>query len=481
MRDQQQQCLPVAWIIKTETDLAILGGGINGVAVARDAAQRGLTVTLFEKGDFASGASSKSSKLVHGGLRYLSALSFGLVKESLYESSLLLKNAPHLVKPLPFLYPVYKNGQYPLWLVKLAISFYDWLKPNGETRHQNLTARKIGEMTPRMSAEGLKGGCLYYDAQMQDNRLVIENMLSAEQEGATLLNYTEVTQVVKEPQGFQIHSTAGIFRAKCMVNATGAWSNLTRGALELPPSVEVHPTKGVHLVIPQIIKEQALALTAPQDGRLFFLIPWMGYSLLGTTDTPFSGDPGDVKVELEDQEYLLTALRHYFPHLRGDQVIASFAALRPLAYSSESREHHLHLEEGILTILGGKYTTYRHIAEEAVDKVVRFLKLPARPCRTAETPLYGAQKLDFQKNSPHAERLIAQYGTAAEQILKIIEKDPQEAEQICPHHPHIYAELTYAIQKEKARSPEDWFFRRTSIGYGICGGKACYDRVAKRF
>lgn len=478
-------------------DLAILGGGINGVAIARDAAQRGLKTILFESRDFGSGASSKSSKLAHGGLRYLAHLSFGLVKESLRERARLKANAPHLVKPLPFLYPVYKGDRYPNWMVKLGLSIYDWLSPKEEPTHLNLTPSQLTALQPSLTAKGLKGGCLYHDALMQDNRLVIENMLSAQQEGAILHNYAEVTGIVKTPEGFQITSHLGTISAKCLVNATGAWSCLTRSQLHLPEAISVYPTKGVHLVLPQIHPSHALALTAPQDGRLFFLIPWMGYSLLGTTDTPFKGDPAQVTVEPADQLYLLTALRHYFPTLKDDRVIASFAGLRPListanSPSSVSREHRLHLSEGILTVLGGKYTTYRQIAEEAVDQILPILGKGPLPCRTGETPLYGAKDNFWESMAAkdmeaiaekhrltfdQLKRLCSQYGSATDQILERIRQDPSASRPICPHHPHLFAELSYAIEVEKVRFPEDWFQRRTSIAYTKCGGQSCFETV----
>lgn len=481
-------------------DLAILGGGINGVAIARDAAQRGLKVILFEKSDFASGASSKSSKLVHGGLRYLTSYSFHLVKESLTERALLLKNAPHLVKPLAFLYPVYKGQDYPLWQVKLGISFYNWLSKR-EFPQRNLAQSEIATLMPNLTMHDLKGGCCYFDAQMQDNRLVIENMLSAEAEGATLLNYTAVTSVKKGRETFHLETEKGSFEAKCVVNATGAWSNLTRTSLHLSENFSVHPTKGVHVVLPQINPTHALALTAPQDGRLFFLIPWMGYSLLGTTDTPFTGNPDKVEAEKEDVDYLLTALSHYFPTI-SLSPIASFAGLRPLAKTSKtngtiSREHSIHVTpDGVLTVLGGKYTTYRKIAEEVVDTAIRYLRVPPLPCRTASTPLYGAhnnlwetfseKELEqrahqFQISLVQLKRLIGQYGSATSQILDFIKQDSKEKEQICPHHPHLFAELSHAILNEKARTPSDWYERRTSIAYSEGNGKCCYQKVAKRF
>ncbi|MCE5317326.1 MAG: glycerol-3-phosphate dehydrogenase/oxidase [Parachlamydia sp.] len=488
--------------MNTEYDLAILGGGINGVAIARDAAQRGLKTILFESRDFGSGASSKSSKLAHGGLRYLAHLSFGLVKESLRERARLKSNAPHLVKPLPFLYPVYSGDRYPHWMVKMGLSLYDWLSPKEEPTHLNLTPSHLTALLPHLTPKGLKGGCLYYDALMQDNRLVIENMLSAQQEGAIAHNYTEVTNIVKTAYGFQLTSHLGPIHARCLVNATGAWSKLTRSLLNLPEAIDVYPTKGVHLVLPQIHPSHALALTAPQDGRLFFLVPWMGYSLLGTTDTPFQGDPTQVTVEPADQQYLLSALRHYFPALKDDRIIASFAGLRPLisasasSPSSISREHRLHLSEGILTILGGKYTTYRQIAEEAVDEILRFLGKEALHCRTGAAPIYGAKDNFWESMSmkdlesiavkhrltfDQLKRLSNQYGSATDQILDRIRQDPSSNRQICPHHPHLVAELSYAIDVEKARCPEDWFQRRTSIAYSKCGGQSCLENVSKYF
>ena len=285
--------------------LAILGGGINGVSIARDAAQRGLSVLLLEKMILDQAPALRALNWSMAGLRYLTSYAFGLVKESLQERALLLKNAPHLVKRLPFLFPVYRGDAHPLWMVKLGIALYDWLSPNGEKFHQNLTQAEISAAVPTLLSAGLKGGCSYFDAQMQDNRLVIENMRSAEAEGATLFNYTSASAISRENELFRIETERGPFYSKCLVNATGAWSNLTRTALSLSEDFLVYPTKGVHLVLPQIHSGHALALTAPQDGRLLFVIPWMGYSLLGTTDTPFSGDPDHVAIDPEDRDYLL--------------------------------------------------------------------------------------------------------------------------------------------------------------------------------
>lgn len=494
-------------LLDKEYDLIIIGGGINGTAIARDAAMRGLSVALFEKNDFACGASSKSSKLAHGGLRYLEHLEFGLVRESLIEKELLLRNAPHLVKPLPFLMPVYKENKWPLWIIKLGFHLYDFLSPADSPRHQNISLQQFHQLLPALNASGLKGGCLYYDAEMQDNRIVIENFLSAEAEGAIALNYTPVTGFMFDNNkivGVYIHGDQAV-RAKVVVNATGAWSNSVMSWTGERPSIQVYPTKGIHLIIPLVHHPHALILNAPQDGRVFFVIPWNGYSLLGTTDTIFEGDPNTVDVESKDVEYLIQAFNSYFPDARisSSDLLAAYAGLRPLvgSYISNpyciSRTHRIHLSKsGLITILGGKYTTHRRIAEDAVDIITRMIKYPYKKSRTSEIPLFGAvDKLwinvsmdriwkiaqEYAISVESAKYLVNTYGSSTKKILDWVSKTPGEECQICTLHPHIYGEISYAIHIEKAKKLQDWFERRTSIAYTRCQGLNCLEKTAQKF
>ncbi|HEV8052595.1 MAG TPA: glycerol-3-phosphate dehydrogenase/oxidase [Parachlamydiaceae bacterium] len=480
-------------------DLVVIGGGINGAAIARDAALRNLKVVLLEKNDFGSGASSKTSKLAHGGVRYLEQFQFGLVRESLKERSLLLKNAPHLVKPLSFLMPVYSQDPHSLWKIHLGLYVYDYLAGDSlMPNHTKLTADVILKMVPALQSDGLKGGCSYYDAQMLDNRIVIENILSAEKAGALVRNHTEVTGLVKELDrvtGVSYIDTRtgekGVYIGKAIVNATGAWSaevgKMEPNTFHCSPE----PTKGVHLVLPCIIPDVALLLRAPQDGRVFFILPWGKFSIVGTTDTFYGGNPDRLTIEDEDRAYLLNALNAFFPRLQYTEasIISSFVGLRPLVAANKkndpsgiTREHVIQVSKGgMITVLGGKFTTHRLIAKEVVD-VVLSQNLFARDiaskaflkCSTAFVPFPGAlgpftlnevgQKLmNSGVNVGLATHLLGIYGTRSLDILDIIQKDSREAELIAKDHPHILAEITYSVLNEHVKTAEDWFLRSTSI------------------
>jgi glycerol-3-phosphate dehydrogenase len=486
-------------------DLVVIGGGINGAAIARDAALRGLRVALFEKEDFGSGASAKSSKLAHGGVRYLEQLRFSLVRESLQERARLFHNAPHLVRPLPFLFPVYNGDPHWLWSVRAGLFLYDCMGGRcGMPWSRSVSCEEINTLVSKIKTDGLKGGCCYFDGQMLDNRILIETIVSAENAGAAIANYTPVKTVIYDKAGSvkgvavidPVTKERKIVLGKIVVNATGAWPPLNDPGGQVVQSIQPKPTKGVHLVVPNRYGDVALLLRTPQDGRIFFMIPWEGNMLVGTTDTVFKGNPDDVKVEQEDQKYLLAAVNAYFPDNKLDQhdIIASFAGLRPLADngggspSEWGREHVIaDSGKGLLTVLGGKYTTHRLIAEQVVDKIAMQLG-GASPCSTAELPLPGAQGPgsfdDVRRQllgkgfaTETAEHLVNTYGKRALQVAAYVEADPAQGERFCDLHPHIEAELTFAVQKEHVRTLADWFFRRTTIGYGRCEGKACLEKV----
>lgn len=417
---------------------------------------------------------------------------------------------PHLVKLLPFLFPVYSDDSRALWQVHLGLFIYDCLAGRGGGWHHKLDLEEILQKAPGLKSQGLVGGCSYYDAHMQDNRLVIENILAAEQAGAHIHNYTEVVGLLEGEygiRGVKVRAAAsGEEReivGQVVVNATGAWSAKI-GAME--PNADhclPAPTKGVHIVVSQILADTALLLHAPQDGRVFFVLPWEGMSLVGTTDTFFDGNPDHPTVEAADQHYLLESLNRFFPerHFTEADIIASFAGLRPLvapntknAPSDIAREHVIHVSTGgLISVLGGKYTTHRQIAEDVVDSVIAHLKTGKRylPCATEHLPLPGAsgeyplQEVESKLRAAGLSdatisHLLNTYGTLSMEILKIVLENPQEAEVICSLHPHIFAELTYAIRKEHVKTAEDWLFRRTHIGYTSCGGQSCSERVTER-
>lgn len=495
-------------------DLVVIGGGINGAAAARDAALRGLKVLLLEKSDFGAGASTKTSKLAHGGLRYLEQWEFTLVKESLDERNLLLHNAPHLVHPIPFIMPVYATSPRPLWQVNIGLSLYDFFsRKSGMPKHRMLTSSEVADNFPEIERSDLTGGCFFYDAWMLDNRLVIENVLSAEQAGALVFNYAQVTGLSISQGRIDrvdvidlITGKENSIACKAVINATGAWSDHI-AALEHSKHCDnyVKPTKGIHMIIPQVARDQALLLRTPQDGRVFFVIPWGSYSLLGTTDTFYDGDPDGVKVEKNDIDYLSAAFKSYFPNMaiNDSSIVATFAGLRPLAAqrnhafspSGASRSHAIEVSDrGLISVLGGKFTTHRRVAEDAVDRSIALIGAAGqfRPCSTHKTPLPGASDSSSLEHIAHelseegldrfqVEHLLSNYGRLSLRILEIIRSDSSERRQICPEHPHVFAEITYAIQNEHARKLEDWFCRRTSIAYTSCRGDKCLGTVASKF
>lgn len=495
----------------TVFDLVIIGGGINGAAIARDASLRGLSVCLLEKGDFGSGASSKTSKMAHGGLRYLEHFHLSLVRESLKERGLLFKNAPHLARPLPFLIPIYENSPHYTLTVRLGLFLYDLMGGSKTVpRHSKVGREGVLKLFPGLAAQGLKGGCLYYDGQMSDTRLLIENVLSAERAGASIHNYTYAGRFLVQNGTVRGVScvdsiTGNVFEVhgRVIVDATGAWSGRIGGAGRPDEAKYLAPTKGVHLVVPQVNGGTALLLNAPQDGRVFFVLPWGNESLIGTTDTFYSGDPDDVRVTREDIRYLLDAYNAFFPENKIDEgtVLSSFAGLRPLSAAGKKgvqpseigRESMIRTTaEGVITVSGGKYTTHRLVAEKVVDTAVSLLDSKQySPCSTENLPLPGAiGALSAEEmrgrlsrmglSAPVVDHLLSTYGTRSLDVVSSLEKDPSGAKALCPFHPHIAAEIDYAVRNEHVCKLSDWFFRRTAIGYGRCGGRHCKEAVAER-
>jgi glycerol-3-phosphate dehydrogenase len=388
-------------------DIAIIGGGILGTGIARDATLRGLSVALVEKGDFASGTSSRSTKLAHGGLRYLEQYAFGLVAESCRERSLLLDNASHLVKPLSFLLPAYKGDPRSLTMLRLGNTLYDWLAPHrhlATPRHRTLSADQAVAAEPSLPREDLHGAVLFYDCQMDDARLCVETVLDAKRRGAACVNYCKVTgfrqsfdridamQVVD-----QLTGTSFGVRAKCFINASGPWvEQIGRLVTGEPPPVSLSPTKGVHLIIPRINREHGIYFQSKRDQRMIFLLPWGEDSLLGTTDTRYTQSPDAVRPESEDIDYLIAQLRELAPSCAIDasDIITNFAGIRALIRSDKRRPSTRSREERVvvsgdnfLTVAGGKYTTFRAISDKVVRRAARILGQRRAKCLTATTAL----------------------------------------------------------------------------------------------
>lgn len=394
--------------IKSAYNLMVIGGGINGAAVARDAALRGMSVLLLEKSDkLAAGASSASSKLAHGGLRYLESMQIGVVKESLRERNLLLETCPDHVRPLRFILPVYKGAKHPAWKVRMGLRLYDWLaSPSPLPGHRPLGYDDIRKRYPNFKLDGLTGAFEYYDAQMDDRVLVELNAASASKLGADILNSVSHLEFLKNDQGllsgatFKHQKKAYSVKADVILNVTGAWSNQILHKADPHASPIVQASKGVHLRAKNLPLQEAFILSTPQDKRTFFVMPYQGEALIGTTDTAYDGNLDQVLPSEADIRYLSEATKHYFPAFSESNITGSYAGLRPLvqedAVNMSAVSRDMKIDEnptGLISMVGGKFTSYRHMAELCVDLIAKRLQLkrkgPFSPCATHTLGLKG--------------------------------------------------------------------------------------------
>lgn len=475
-------------------DLIVIGGGINGAGILRDAALRGMNVLLLEKGDVGSGTSSKSSKLIHGGLRYLKEYDFGLTRESCVERNLLIRQNPHLVTPIPFVYPIYEKDKEGPAMIRAGMWLYEALGGfKNYRRHQMLTAEETLEKIPDLNPEGLKGSAFYYDAAVDDARLTLENVKAGVWQGGIALTYAAVIGFLYDEcrvSGVTIRDmlTWKTYeaRATTVVNATGVWVNTVRG-MDSPTEEPLSPTKGIHLVIPshRIRQSATLAFRAHQDDRQLFATPWNGVTLLGTTDTFFRGDPGEAQTGWEDVEYLLEATNRVFPGcaLVKEDIIAVFAGIRPLiadrteeSAGAISREHHIFDDDsGLLSLAGGKLTTYRLMAKEVVDMVLE--RLPARrrkqlsPC-TTEQPIARSvvevgeevEKLVAESvTEATARHLVASYGPDALRVLELCDEIDGGRDPLQPGEPYLRGQVVHAVRHECAIHLTDLLTRRLRL------------------
>jgi glycerol-3-phosphate dehydrogenase len=475
-------------------DLLILGGGITGAGVALDATLRGLRVALIDKGDFASGTSSVSSKLVHGGLRYLEHGNFQLVYEALHERRLLLNNAPHLVHPLRFIIPFYQGTRVRPWKWRTGLTLYDLLAGASNIRRSRpLTVPHLRHEFPGLRAAELEGGASYYDAQMDDARLGIEVVRTAVEHGACAVNYVEATAF--EKSGGLITGVRAVdrvggrelsLRARQVLNATGPWVDEVCRQAGDDAGPRLQPTRGVHLIALDRGLAAAFLLLHPADGRVLFVIPWMGKTLIGTTDTHSEAGPDHLAVTPEDVAYLLEAHNYYFsPPLAESDLLGNFVGLRPLIRarpgepSSLSREFRLFWSpSGLLSVAGGKYTTYRHMAEVITDAVCyRFGA--RRLCRTRSLLLDGAPRQPWDEYEPAevaslvqnlglsegaARHLVRRYGRRAAEVAAYLKQHPELSQPVMPGEPDLQAEFAYQRDHEMAIFPADHLLRRTRLG-----------------
>jgi glycerol-3-phosphate dehydrogenase len=467
---------PKAW------DMIVVGGGATGVGVAIDAAARGYDVLLVEQSDFGKGTSSRSTKLAHGGVRYLEKGNIGLVMEALKERGLLLQNAPHLVHDLAFVVPNYDWWEAPFY--GLGLKLYQWLAGKyGFGTSRILSKEETLEHLPTLKTEGLRGGAVYYDGQFDDARLLIHMVATAFDEGATLLNYVEVTGLTKDTQGFvdginaRDVETGGDFSAsaKVVVNATGAFSDLLRLKAEPDARPMIVPSQGIHLVFDLSFLQGDSAVMVPhtRDGRVLFAIPWHGHTLVGTTDTPVATATLEPIAMEQEIEFILSTAGQYLTKApTRDDVLSVFAGIRPLVGTKDaasgmvrtaalSRDHLINIDHsGLVTVCGGKWTTYRHMAEDCVDQAATLAQLPERPCLTQHLHIHGFQEA-AKEDAEKGFGSLAVYGSDAYEIRKLIENDPALSQPLHRALPYIKAEVVWAVRGEMARTVEDILARRT--------------------
>jgi glycerol-3-phosphate dehydrogenase len=485
----------------------VIGGGINGAAVARDAVLRGLTVCLLEAGDFGSGTSSRTSKMAHGGLRYLEQLRLGLVFEALRERSLLLSLAPHLVRPQAFVIPIYQGARRgPRW-IHLGIRLYDVLALGRRLGRARMLAREeTASLVPGLRSQDLLAGGLYYDGVMDDARLCLANVIDAREAAGTgrffSRNYVRVVErratspITLRVQDLILRREFKLSTHR-VVRAVGPWTDLEEGS---PPLLI--PSKGTHLVLPALSamsgKPEAdghgLLLTHSRDGRVLFVIPWLGRTLVGTTETPFSGDPGRLRVELSEVDYLIGEFRAIFPGIKvgPSDLLGTFTGVRPLARGGgryrdaprASRRHRVVDDgHGTLTVVGGKFTTFRAVASDVVGRL-----LPGTACRTGRRPFPGGELGGWpayragegrhwtEKLGEETVRaLFDRYGSRLRDVLEPALRERSLLEPIGPGV--IRAEVRHAVLREAVAYPEDFLERRTTLRFTAGGGRAAYDAV----
>ncbi|MGH9938160.1 MAG: glycerol-3-phosphate dehydrogenase/oxidase [Blastocatellia bacterium] len=487
-------------------DILIIGGGITGAGLALDAALRGLRVALVEKRDFAAGTSSRSTKLIHGGLRYLEHFDFALVREGLRERAILAKIATRLARPFPFVIPIYKNSRrnydHPLKM-RLGLWFYDLLAGRYNfARHLRLSRDEALRFAPQLDPQGLKGAFLYYDAVTNDSRLVIEVIKTARERGAEIANYTRVAGFIKNEDGKiagarlrdELTGAEIECRARIVINATGVWMEDTirlNGQTAIGLNKRVRPAKGIHLTVSADRLRVGAALLIPSldSHRFYFVVPWEGRVNIGTTDTDYNGDKNHPQAEPGEVSEILGAINSYFPEARLEpaDVISSWAGLRPLitdlrasATAGVSRkEEIIESEDGLISIGGGKLTTYRLMAEHGINLAAKRLSerfdIAANDASTKDAAIGGdlnrdeltmiAERLSQTENLPleTARHLLRDYGADYHRLIELTREDERLRERLVEGLPQVLAEIVYAARYEMALTLADAMMRRTRL------------------
>jgi glycerol-3-phosphate dehydrogenase len=489
-------------------DLAVIGAGINGAGIVRDAAMRGLNVVLLEKKDVCSGCSWISSRLIHGGLRYLEYGEIPLVYESLHERRNLRVIAPHLVKPLRINLPIYKGAKRGPLMIRMGMIAYDLLSLGKKIPgHDMLNRDEIMSAEPGLRADGLRAAARYYDGQVTfAERLVLENLLAAKSAGATIMTHSEVTGIQSE----HTHTLTGTdtvgganwqIQARVVINAAGPWVDEVEAAAGDTDSALIGGTKGSHIIVAPFsgAPKDAFYVEAAADGRPFFIIPWNGQYLIGTTDIRYDGDLDTIRASQPEVDYLLAETNRVFPDamLTSDDIHYAYAGVRPLPRrekgpeSAITRKHIIRVDktlgEGMLTIIGGKLTTYRNLAEQAVDRVGKLLHRKLPECRSADTLLPGAHGLEAAEmalqnlgilSERGIERLLAVYGGRARQVAEIAAQEKALCRTLDADNTVLAAEVALAVRDEFAVTLEDIVYRRMMVGLDADQGRSLYAEIA---
>ncbi len=512
-----------ATIADEEFDLLVVGAGITGCGIALDAAGRGLRVALVDAGDFAFGTSSRSSRLIHGGLRYLESFDFRLVFEALAERRRLLELAPHLVRPLPFLFPVHRGVGPNRARLAAGMWLYDTLSLfRGVRRHRMLGREGAIEHEPRLRSEGLRGGAIYFDAQVDDARLTLAVARAAHEAGATALPHARVTEFVTDDGGSirgavlrdGLSGEVREVRARLVVSAAGPWTDELRRLADPAAQPRLRITKGVHIVLPsgRVGNRGAIIFPSALDGRVMFVLPWRDLTYVGTTDTDFAGDAVEPPPERDDVDYLLASANHLFPEARltREDVVSTWAGVRPLlaprrasrgdTTGRTSREHEIWRDgSGLLCVAGGKLTTYRPMAAETARRAAAILRaehgvesgdfytehvrLPGAPDREWDhfREAIGSRAEACGLDAETAEHLAFAYGEDAFEVLARVEEDPRLGDRLMDDLPYIAAEVDHVIATEMPLTVEDVLRRRLHVTYESAdAGLALVERVAER-
>lgn len=478
-------------------ELLVIGGGITGTGVAREAALRGLRVALLERDDFAAGTSSRSSRLIHGGVRYLEHGHLGLVFEASRERRLLLELAPHLVRPLAFTWPVYRDARVPRWKLRLGLALYDALSLfRNVGRHRALDVGELLDAEPELDRNGLVGGARYWDAATDDTRLTLATALAAREAGAVVLNHADVAGGLhaegvlhgvtwRDTIDGSTHET----RAAVVVNCTGPWSDATAALTGLPPAHAVHGAVGAHVAVSRqrLGIRDAITITSPLDGRVMFVLPAGVHAIIGTTERPASSGPDQVRASGQEIAYLLRSVNMRFPYanLTRDDVISAWAGIRPLAAShtgdarntgSASREHAIvRAANGLVNVTGGKLTTYRAMAVDVVDRATGRTASGSVTHRSRTEPLPGGDVVSLEHtvhdaavvvhDAAVAERLAQAYGSRWRNVWSYAQRDAALRERLVDALPYLFAEVAHAVEREAACTLADVLMRRTHVAF----------------